>query len=235
MLDFLKVEGLIDRVKIVDTEKYPFEALQRGVLSTPSIFIDGKLKYAGKVDLQEFKEILKGDVKGNNKASDPVEELMIGVVNSFAVTAWLYLHRNFEALLDQREFVQAVSGVGDDQRLYDELIERVRSKGEELLKKWEERMLRNIASNFVRELFWLYGRKLSWAEIESKYPLEVFAHWLMLRGGAVGRVGLSIIPLSNREALSRIRMAYNYLNSHCDELWDKVMKEQWELMGTVHV
>lgn len=72
-------------------------------------------------------------------------------------------------------------------------------------------MKRNISSNFIREMYWLYQRKLSKEEVSSKYPLEVFAHWLMVRGGALGRVGLRIYPLSDSAVLSRISEVYLYV------------------------
>jgi predicted thioredoxin/glutaredoxin len=235
LLDFLKTEGLMNRVVVIDTEKYPFEAIERGVLSTPSIFVDGKLKYAGKVDLQEFKDLLHGKMAKKN-TENLIEKLMVGVVNSFAVTAWLYLHRDLASLLEQREFVSTVTGIDEnDLSSYEKLREDAIKEGENILRNWEERMMRNIVSNFVRELFWLYERKLSMEEMKARYPLEVFAHWLMVRGGAVGRVGLSIIPLSDKVMLDRIKRVYEFLELQYDELWSKIMKEQWELMGTVKI
>ncbi|TRM91187.1 thioredoxin, partial [Sulfolobus sp. A20-N-G8] len=54
LLEYLENKGLLGKVQIIDTELYPFIAFERGVISTPSIFVDGKLIYAGNVDLEEF-------------------------------------------------------------------------------------------------------------------------------------------------------------------------------------
>ncbi|MCY0883407.1 MAG: thioredoxin family protein, partial [Acidianus infernus] len=61
LLEYLDQKGLLGRVQIIDTELYPFLALERGVISTPSVFIDGKLVYAGTVDFQEFEKLLQGE------------------------------------------------------------------------------------------------------------------------------------------------------------------------------
>jgi len=90
-------------------------------------------------------------------------------------------------------------------------------------------MKRVISSNFIRELYWLYEKKLEKEYVMSKYPIEVFAHWLMVRGGAVGRVGLRIHSLSEKEIITRISEVYIYLFNNYDSLWDKVIKEQEEI------
>ncbi len=126
----------------------------------------------------------------------------------------------------------AVTGIAIDDRreqLYLRILKDVKEKEDMLLEEWKERMMRNIASNFVRELYWLYERKLDKEDIAKTYPLEVFSHWLMVRGGAVGRVGLRIYPLSDKTVISRISEAYLYLFNNYDSLWEKVVKEQRKL------
>jgi predicted thioredoxin/glutaredoxin len=233
VLDFLKEKGLLDKVDVIDTEKYPFMAFERGVISTPSIFVDGELIFAGQVDLVELEKILNGE-KINKKISeqDLINKLMEGIVDSFAATAWIYVNNDLPHFVEQKDFVMAVTGIINDEKrdeLYEALKEGVKANGIELLDKWKERMKRNISSNFIREMYWLYQRKLSKEEVSSKYPLEVFAHWLMVRGGALGRVGLRIYPLSDSAVLSRISEVYLYVFENYDQLWNKVINEQRKL------
>ncbi|MQL55198.1 thioredoxin family protein [Acidianus ambivalens] len=233
LLEYLDQKGLLGRVQIIDTELYPFLALERGVISTPSVFIDGKLVYAGTVDFQEFEKLLQGEkiVKKINK-DELVDKLMYGIVDSFAATAWLYVNLDFDSFMAQKDFVMAVTGLvfsEDAEELYNYLRNLMIKNGLEYVKKWEDKMLRNISSNFVREIYWLYGSKLSLEQIKAKYPLEVFAHWLMVRGGSTGRVGLRIHPLTEKDTMERISKAYMYMINNYDQLWEKVEKEQKSL------
>ncbi|AEB94525.1 MAG: thioredoxin family protein [Metallosphaera sp.] len=233
LIEYLESRGLLGKVKLVDTELYPFLALERGVISTPSVFVDGKLVYAGKVDLYELEEILNGNqVSREFNREELIKKFMEGVVDSFAATAWLYVNRDFDSFMSQRDFVLAVTGLALSDKVdegYQFLRDVLVKDGEKVLNEWEPMMLKNISSNFVREIYWLYERKLPKESLFSKYPLEVFAHWLMVRGGAVGRVGLRIHPLSSVQTMTRIAKVYSYLQENYDSIWDRVEKEQRKL------
>jgi len=230
LLDFLEQRGLLGKVKLIDTELYPFLAFERGVISTPSIFVNGKLIYAGKVDFQELETILSGgQVVRKVNREELVEKLMEGIVDSFAATAWLYVNRDFESFMAQRHFVLAVTGLAlseNPEEEYQYLRNVVIKEGENLLQEWEPRILRNISSNFVREIYWLYGNKVGKERLFSIYTPEIFAHWLMVRGGSVGRVGLRIHPISNTKVMLRITKAYSYTVENYDQLWERVEREQ---------
>lgn len=233
LLEYLDQKGLLGRVQVIDTELYPFLALERGVISTPSVFIDGKLVYAGTVDFQEFEKILQGEkvVRKINK-DELVDKLMYGIVDSFAATAWIYVNLDFDSFMAQKDFIMAVTGLvfsENAEELYNYLRNLMIKNGVEYVKKWEDKILRNISSNFIREIYWLYGSKIPLDELRARYPLEVFAHWLMVRGGSTGRVGLRIHPLTEKDTLERISKAYIYMINNYDQLWDKVEKEQKSL------
>ncbi|EZQ06970.1 thioredoxin family protein [Candidatus Acidianus copahuensis] len=230
LLEFLEQKGLLGKVKVIDTELYPFIALERGVISTPSVFIDGKLIYAGTVDFEEFASLLSGNkVEKRIDKEDLADKLMYGITDSFAATAWIYVNRDFDSFMAQKDFVKAVTGlvlVENNDEAYEYLRNIMIKEGEKYLSKWEERMIRNISSNFIRELYWLYGIKLNVKEVMEKYPLETFAHWLMVRGGAVGRVGLRIHNLTEKDLLERVKKIYIFTLTNYDTLWEKVKKEQ---------
>lgn len=235
LIEYLEKNGLLSKVTIIDTELYPFLAFERGVISTPSIFVDGKLIFAGVVDYDELSKILSGvSVTISVKKDELADKLMFGIVNSFAATAWLYVNKDFDALMAQRDFVFAVTGLAlanekEAEELYNYLRNIMVKEGETYFEKWKERMKRSISSNFIREIYWLYEKKVEKEYILQRYPLEVFAHWLMVRGGAVGRVGLRIHPLREKEIILRINEAYIYMFENYDSIWDKVIKEQEEI------
>ncbi|MBW9141045.1 MAG: thioredoxin family protein, partial [Candidatus Aramenus sp.] len=233
LIEFLDQRGLLGKVQLIDTELYPFLAIERGVISTPSVFIDSKLVYAGTVDFEELARILSGEyVKKEVNKEELVNKLMYGIVDSFAATAWLYVNRDFDSFMAQKDFVMAVTGLAlsdNAEEEYNYLRNVMLKEGEKYLEQWEEKMMRNISSNFVRELYWLYRSKLPLEKVKSLYPIEVFAHWLMIRGASVGRVGVRIYPLSDAEVMKRILKVYNFMMSNYDALWEKVEKEQKNL------
>jgi predicted thioredoxin/glutaredoxin len=233
LLEYLDQNDLLGKVQVIDTELYPFLAIERGVISTPSIFIDGKLIYAGTVDFDEFSNILKGEkVVRKIDKEELVNRLMYGIVDSFAASAWIYVNRDFDSFMAQKDFIMAVTGLAlseDAEEEYNYLRNIMIKEGEKYIEQWEDRIIRNISSNFVREIYWLYRTKISIEDIKSKYPIEVFAHWLMIRGASVGRVGVRIYPLSDLNVISRIMKVYRYMLDNYENLWDKIEKEQKKL------
>lgn len=233
LLEYLDQNGLLGKVQVIDTELYPFLAIERGVISTPSIFVDGKLIYAGTVDFGEFGKILNGEkiAKKINK-EEIINKLMYGIVDSFAATAWIYVNRDLDSFMAQKDFIMAVTGLAlsdDSEEEYNYLRNIMIKEGEKYIQKWEDKMIRNISSNFIREIYWLYRRKISIEDIKSKYPLEVFAHWLMIRGASVGRVGVKIYPLSDLTVMQRIIKVYKYMLDNYENLWEKIETEQKKL------
>ena len=233
LIEWLEERGYLHKVKLIDTELYPFLAFERGVISTPSVFVDGKLVFAGVVDYDELERILGGEeVKIRVNKDELVNKFMEGIVNSFAATANLYVNKDFDAILTQKDFVLAVTGLvlsDNSEDLYNYLRNVVTKSSEELFEAWKERMKRVIAANFVRELYWLYREKVPLEKAMALYPFEVFYHWVQIRGGAVGRVGLRIHPVSETEVVERVREAYEYLKANYEALWEKVIKEQKEI------
>lgn len=239
LLEFLQQKNLIDKVTIIDTEKYPFLALEKGVISTPSVFVDDKLLYAGIVDFDELERILvEGKFKDQNESEnikELAEKIMAGVVDSFAATSWLYVNKDFKGILEQKDFIFAVTGLAkyNDPNRVNEIYEKIReeliSHAEDYFNAWKNKMIRNISYNFIRELYFLYEKKVEKEIIKQRYPIEVFAHWLMVRGGTTGRVGLKIHPLSNTDVINRIAEAYQYVFENYDEIWNYIIKEQKEI------
>ncbi|BCU67292.1 thioredoxin [Sulfolobales archaeon HS-7] len=231
LLSMLKEEGLIDKIKLVNTEQYPFIAFERGVLSTPSVFINGKLIWSGKVNFDELKEvIIKGTVHTNTVTiEEAIQKMEEGIFDSFAASCWLYVSGNLLSLLEQKDFVLAITGLASDpqgNKKYEEIVKYVKEHSNEIFEKWKPSLIRNIVTNFVRELYWLYSVPLGAYDIKRLYPLEIFSHWMMISSGAVGRVGLRIYPLSDTIVMKRIKDAYQYLFDNYDEIWNRVISSE---------
>jgi len=236
VLEFLNQNNLINEVEIIDTERNNFEAIERGVLSTPSIFVDGELIFAGIVDYDKLLQILKEKrvpKEEDYTLEELVENLMNTILDSFAVASWIYVNMDFESLKNIREFIETGSGIKymkeeQRERAYEKLINYVIENGKELINQRADRFHRLITSNFLREIYWLYGEQAKKEKVLSLYPLEVFSHWLMVRS-AIGRVGLRMHRLTEVSVIDRIRKAYEYLINNYDSLWKRVVIEQKEI------
>ena len=235
LIRLLKQWGFINKVKIYDTSIDPHMALERGVRSVPSIFIDGDLVFAGVVDFKKLKEILNaGLLTEKTMLSDGelIERFLRGVLDSVATALWLYININCRAFTNDVRFLRAITNLstyddGNLSRLISILNDDARCRG--IVEDNKERFLKVIAINFVREVYWLNGR-VNGATALSNYNLYSLAHWAMVRG-SVSRVGLVPHSLNDSKFRSKIEELWSYINAHFDELMSKVASEQEELKG----
>ncbi|KUO92441.1 MAG: thioredoxin family protein [Thermocladium sp.] len=220
--------GLMDKVRIIDTSRDPYMAIERGVRSVPSIFINGELMFAGIIDFNELHAILTG----SNKPSQSVEEdeliqaFLRGVLDSVATALWLYVNEDCSALLRDEKTLKAMMGIGDE-----ELRRFIKSAAKmdcsALVSRNEESFLRVIATNFTREVYWVLGA-MKWENVGRLYTRESLAHWMIVRS-ALGRVGLRPHRLSEPVFSSKVAKVQDYLGRNFDELMSKVIKEQEEI------
>ncbi|WP_243675194.1 thioredoxin family protein [Vulcanisaeta distributa] len=121
--------GYLDRVRVIDTSRDPYTAMERGgVRSVPSIFINGELVFAGIVDFKRLKALLDGEYLGNRFEGDlrELEERFFrgGILDSVATALWLYVNEDCDAFLRDKEFVMAITNLSvysDREELYNEL------------------------------------------------------------------------------------------------------------------
>ncbi|MGC9136395.1 thioredoxin family protein [Caldivirga sp.] len=235
LIRLLKQWGFINKVKIYDTSIDPHMALERGVRSVPSVFIDGELVFAGIVDFKKLKDILNTGLLTERVAlsdDELISRFLRGVLDSVATALWLYINVNCRAFTNDVKFLRAITNLStyDDGNL-NRLIEILKDdeKCRSIVENNKEKFLRVIATNFTREVYWLNG-KVNDTDALGNYNLHSVAHWAMVRG-SVSRVGLVPHSLSDCEFRGKIEELWSYIRVHFNELMDKVASEQEELRG----
>lgn len=234
LIRLLRRWGMLDKVKVYDTSVNPQMALERGVRSVPSIFIDGELVFAGVVDFAKLRSILaSGLLKEEGILGDAelIERFLRGVLDSVATALWLYVNEKCSAFTQDEKFLAAITNLTTyDPRNLARLKEILMDQGRciEIINGNEERFLRVIAVNFTRELYWLLGR-VDWSRVKQIHTPQSLAHWMMVRG-SVSRVGLIPHSLAERRFADKVAKLWSYLESHFSELMDKVASEQGELL-----
>ena len=237
LLRLLRQWGFIDKVRIIDVSRDPYPAFERGVRSVPSIFIDGKLVYAGIVDFERLRRILEEGLSRRAVRlglDELLERFFRGVLDSVATALWLYLTEDCASFFNDPQFTAAMMGIADS-TFKDEMLAELRGHLEarcgEYVGDLEEHFLRVISKNFARELYWLHGRRLTWGEVSRLYTLEVLAHWAMVRA-ALGRVGLRVFRLSDGRFRSKIEKLRSFLESNFDRVMVEVEEEQEALKAS---
>lgn len=236
LLRLLKQWGYLDKVRIIDTSRDPYVALERGVRSVPSIFINGELLFAGIVDFKRLKAILDGEYSRETINSDlgELEDMFFkGVLDSVATALWLYINEDCNAFLRDRDFVMAITNLsifGNREELYEKLSKYLSEpvNCREAINKREERFLAVITRNFAREIYWLHNKPLSWREVSKLYSREVIAHWMIVRS-ALGRVGLRTHSLDEDGFREKVGRVYDYMGNVFDEFMKQVVDEQFQL------
>lgn len=92
---------------------------------------------------------------------------------------------------------------------------------------FSEKLLRNIAGNFVRELYWLHGHVPGIDYVCKYYNEDVFLHWLAARA-SFGRVSVAHVFSSDR-VQARVEGAIEYLVSNFEGLREAITREQEKL------
>ncbi|GAB6943897.1 thioredoxin family protein [Vulcanisaeta sp. JCM 14467] len=238
LIRLLRQWGYLDRVRIIDTSKDPYTAMERGVRSVPSIFINGELVFAGVVDFKRLKVLLDGEYSSNRFEGDldELEERFFrGVLDSVATALWLYVNEDCDAFLRDREFTMAIMNItvySNRDEAYNELRKYL-SDGNacrEFIRRREDKFLAVITKNFAREIYWLHGKFLGWDEVSKLYSREVIAHWMIVRS-ALGRVGLRVYPISNERFREKVERVYEYMSHTFDDYMRQVIEEQTNIFS----
>ena len=238
LIRLLRQWGYLDRVRIIDTSRDPYTAMERGVRSVPSIFINGELVFAGVVDFRRLKAILDGEYSSNRFEGglrELEERFFRGVLDSVATALWLYVNEDCDAFLRDREFTMAIMNISvysNRDEAYNELRKYLGDGNtcREAIRSREENFLAVITKNFAREIYWLHGRFLSWGEVSKLYSKEVIAHWMIVRS-ALGRVGLRVYQISNERFREKVDRVYEYMSRTFEDYMRQVIEEQTNIFG----
>ncbi len=226
--------GLAGKVVFLDAEKNPFQAYSKGILSVPAVEWRGAIVFQGRVWFDALRNIVEKGELPRRKVSveEAVDSFLKGVLSAFTAVAWAYVQWSLRELASFTPFSLAVTGLtlhsGNVEKVYEEFKQAVAQREAELLEEIRGGMLRSMAGNFARELYWVHGRVPDREETERLYPFKVFSHWLMLRP-TYGRVGIMLRkPEDSLE--NRLLEAYEYTLSKLDEIKGRVEEEQGRLL-----
>ncbi len=217
-------------LKIIDVERNPYEAQQRKILGVPVTYIDGSLAFVGAPPRPELEAYLKGGSEQATETKDPatLTELAADALGSISTTAIrFYLYGDFESLFQNTTLSARLMKIRDWSAIDEKsLRENLTKNQDSLLETRKKVFFEKIASEFVREIYWLYDEYPSRDAIERLYPSAVFAHWLMTRASMGGRIGQSVRRLADRPLMNRIEAARKYMLDNYEELCRKVAEQQ---------
>jgi predicted thioredoxin/glutaredoxin len=236
LINSLKEWGYLDKVRLIDTSRDPYIAIKRGVRSVPSIFINGELVFAGVVDFKELRRIMEGGI-GASRVGISDEELVSrffnGILDSVSTALWLYINEDCGAFLKDEGFVLAMTNLSLAENK-GELMGRLREVLGDgcggYIEEMEDHFHAVITRNLAREIYWLHGKPLSWSEVSRLYPMEVLAHWMLIRS-ALGRVGLRMRSIGDERFRAKVKRTREYMERNFDEAMKLVAKEQERILG----
>ncbi len=217
-------------LKVIDVEHNPYEAQQRKILGVPATYIDGSLAFVGAPPTSILETYLKGGSEEAVEAKDPatLAELAVDALGSISTTAIrFYLYGDYESLFQNTTLSARLMKIRDWSAIDEKsLRENLTRNHDSLLETKKKVFFEKIASEFVREIYWLYNEYPSRDAIERLYPSAVFAHWLMARASMGGRIGQSVRQLTDRALMNRIEAARKYMLDNYEELGRKVAEQQ---------
>lgn len=219
----LAAELHVRHVSFVNTELDPFGALSRGIFAVPAFEKDGKIILQGWFTQEDFLSLLKEEKVNISSKEDAFGRLLRSIAASFTVASAVYLVGDLSIVAGSPEYLMSASGayfLSDSEEFIDYATWKLRETEVESI---EERLLRSVAANFVRDTYWLRGDVPTRSEVES-LGSSFFEAWLAARA-SIGRI---FVPHSYAwEGLhERVKRAWAYLLQHIDEIGSKVKEEQ---------
>jgi len=217
-------------LKVIDVQQNPYEAQARKILGVPATFIDGSLAFVGAPPLNDIESFIQR--KDTNLGELPdvtkVAELAVDALCGISTTAIrFYLYGDYESLFRNKEFSARLMKLRSWNNIdAEKLREILESKRAQFIEIKNKVLMEKIASEFVREIYWLYDEYPQREEVDRLYPAPVFAHWLMTRASMGGRIGQSIRRLSDRELVRRIENARRFTLENYDSLCKIVAQQQ---------
>ena len=219
----LRSRGLLKQVIFLNVERSPFHALEKGVFSVPAFSLDGRVVLQGYVVDREVRSLV---VDGRIQVRDLEEayaRLLKSIYHSFTVASAVYLAGDPSILLGSESYLMSASGayfVQEGERFPRHVAERLRPS---VFPEMERNLLRNIAGNFARDLYWLFGETPT-RTLAERMGEGFFFSWLLSRA-SIGRVFVphSIDKPGMRERVSK---AWSYVLDVVDKVGERVVDEQ---------
>jgi len=133
----------------------------------------------------------------------------------------VFVSGSLEVLVGAERFSLSASGgffLDDRDGFLDYLRGRIRDTGFDDIRRG---LLRSILGNFLRDVYWMYGKTPDGKFVE-KLGFESFRAWLYERA-SVGRV---FVPQSFGDVDDRIVLAWKYILDRADRVGPKIVEEQ---------
>ena len=220
LLEALRRENLLDRVELVDVGVYPFEAVSRGMVSVPAIYINDKIFDFGPINIDRAVKLIKKTLENESAYSyNPKEKLVNTVLDNLFLAITTYLSESLTPLLEYLPLVELLEVKGEKFESFKKEIEK---EEKEILGEIGEKLVRVIAYNFIKELYWINKRKLKWKEFTEIYSDEVLKHWFLARS-TIARIGLNL----DRFYLvidEKIKQFKKLLYEKWDRYWENILK-----------
>lgn len=227
LLSILESMNLTIHTEIIDVAEKPFLALRDGILSVPALFLDDRMIVSGTVDkewLESYLRLFSNDLPDREAM---FKNFISSTLDNAGTAIYVYLNEDYRAIFDNDEFLLTTSGlsryiINDTCELLDTLEDSVEAFFKQFLKEKEHLLLKVIALNFMREIYWMKKDIYEFSYIETNYSSQAFAHWLFVRS-AIGRIGLNNkIEYSRLEAKSAA--VWEYIKTNFSDLVDVVLK-----------
>lgn len=219
LLKHLMENGLINRVKVIDTSNPSL--LDRFVLSVPWVTIGSRTVAADPVSGEEVKLMIEGSYKPT--IGNPLESFKVTLLSSSYASSIALLHGDL-SYAAFRELVEAslrtpLTGLDPE-----EVLEIVRRDGVSLYEELEVRIAKVLATSYIRELYWASGGSLNEKDLRGRVDRVAVLTWLMAKA-SVGRLGLPSNPLTmaNRDG---VEIIVNILEASGDKILSDVRREQ---------
>ena len=219
----LKTEGLLGRINFLNVEKAPFHALEKGVFGVPAFSIDGRVVLQGYFEDHEVKSLVAEGRIHVKSLEEAYARLLKSIYHSFTVASAVYLAGDPSIILGSEAYLMSASGayfVPEGGSFPKYVAERL---GPSVFPELERDLLRNIAGNFARDLYWLFGEAPSRTMAEGLGE-GFFSAWLFSRA-SIGRV---FVPhsLAGQGVRERVSRAWSYVLGVVDKAGQRVVDEQ---------
>ena len=182
------------------------------------------------MNLSVILDTLKGYKRGVEK--EPLKIMLHDVLDNLFLSLIVYLRGDVYPIL---EYTLTVNKALKDRCIciLGFIKNEIKQCGRKLYEEIKERLKKTIALNFIRELYWIRGKKLMKEEFENLYPISIFAHWVLARS-SIARIGLLHDMKNNKVLMTRIKELGTHIMENWDKYWEKVIEEQGKIKGSIN-
>jgi len=216
LLKKLKSDGFLSETRIVDTSKDASGSLEKGVISVPFIFKNGKPMLVDPLSAEEVEALSSGKrARGSMTIEQSIESFLNSVMASGFAVASSLIRQDFLYLARGNFFIAASkTNVYPHDFSLIELRQALINEGSSYFQRRKALYVRALAYNLVRHAFWA-GKLPLFSDFELKE--------LILMQASVGRVG---IPYPPQVSLDLVKEVQQILSEKGEEYYGRIATEQ---------